>query len=174
LKNVLEKYKSRYDFIIIDSSPHHSEMLPAIAAADKVFVVTTPDRVTLNTSLKAALSAKRNNLPVYGVLINKIKDSKFELDLEEIQKTTDLPVLARIKDHRKILEANHFKTPITVYDSLNEVSKEIKKFAAALAGHSHKKSFLDKLLKKDFKKEEVNRELMRKTLYTSYFQDMQS
>lgn len=169
LKKVLEKYKERYDFIIIDSSPHYSEMLPTIAAADKIFIVTTPDRVTLHTSLKAAQMAKKNKTNVVGVIINKIKDSKYELDLSEIQNIIELPVLARVKDHKKILEAGHFRVPLTVYDGLNEISKEIKKFASAIAGEKEKENFFSKIFKIHFKPEKVNREMYRKQIYESVF-----
>jgi len=168
LKKLLDKYKSRYDFIIIDSSPHQSEMLPAILAADRVFVVTTPDRVTMITSLKAAELAKKNNVNVAGIIINKIKDSSYEIDLKEIEKTMNFPVLARIKENKKILEAGHFKVPLTVYDGLNVVSKEVKRFASALAGEKEKAGFFSKLFSsRHFKKEKVNREMYRQTFYES-------
>jgi pilus assembly protein CpaE len=165
LKKVLEKYRDRYDFIVIDSSPHHSEMLPAIAAADKIFIVTTPDRVTLHTSIKAAQMARHNKTNVVGVIINRIKDSKYELDLSEIQELIELPVLARVKDHKKILEAGHFRVPLTVYDGVNEVSREIKKLASAIAGEKEKETLFSKIFKRHFKPEKVNREMYRQKFY---------
>lgn len=167
LKKVLEKYKSRYDFIIIDSSPHYSEMLPAITAADKIFVVTTPDRVTLHTSLKAAKVAKQNNANIEGVIINKIKDSKYEFDLKDIENIIELPVVARVKDHKKIIEAGHFKVPITIYDSLNDISKEVKRLARALVGAKEKRGFFSGIFGKTFSKEKENREALRRRLYES-------
>jgi pilus assembly protein CpaE len=165
LKKVLDKYRDRYDFIVIDSSPHHSEMLPAIAAADKIFIVTTPDRVTLHTSLKAAQMAKQNKTNVEGVIINKIKDSKYEIDLSEIQSIIQLPVLARVKDNKKILEAGHFRVPLTVYDGINEISKEIKRLASSLSGKKEKENFFSKIFKVHFKPEKVNREMYRQRFY---------
>jgi len=168
LKKILEKHKNRYDFIIIDSSPHQSEMLPAIAAADKIFVVTTPDTVTLQTSIKAAKIAKQNHLPIEGIIINKIRDPKYELELTEIEAISSLPVLAKIKDHKKVLEANFKRAPLNVYDGVNEVSKEIKRFASALCGIKEKKGFWESVgLNKLIKKEVVNRELFRQGFYTS-------
>jgi len=140
-------------------------MLPAIAAADKIFIVTTPDRVTLHTSLKAAQMARDNKTNVVGVIINKIKDSKYELDLSEIQDLIELPVLARVKDHKKILEAGHFRVPLTVYDGLNEISREIKKFASAIAGEKEKETLFSKIFKIHFKPEKVNREMYRQKFY---------
>ena len=168
LKKVLEKYKTRYDFIIIDSSPHHSEMLPAILAADRVFIVTTSDRVTLQMSLKAAELARKNNINVAGVIINRIKDSNYEIDLKEIEGTMSFPVLARVKEHTKLLEAGHFNVPITVYDGLNVISKEVKRLASALAGEKEKSGIFSKIFNWNlFGAEKVNREMYRQKFYES-------
>lgn len=167
LKKVLEKHKARYDFIIIDSSPHHSEMVPAMVAADKIFIVTTPDRITFHNTIKAAELSKKNNVPIEGIIINKIRHPKYELDIFEIEKASNLPVVARIKDHKKVLEAIHSKVPLTLYDSLNDISKEIKTFAGSLSGVPEKRSFFSRLFGKHFEREQVNRELMRKSFYES-------
>lgn len=169
-KRVLDKYKSRYDFIIIDSSPHHSEMIPVMAAADKIFVVTTPDRVTLTTSLRAAHVAKKNNNHIEGMIINRIRDPRHEMDILEVEKISELPVFAKIKDHKKLGEANFKKVPLNIYDGLNDISKEIKRFSAALCGLNHdKENFLKKFFKlnKFMSRESVNRELMRQKFYTA-------
>jgi len=168
-KKVLDKYKSRYDFIIIDSSPHHSEMIPVMAAADKIFVVTTPDRVTLSTSLRAAHIAKKNNANIEGIIINRIRDPRHEMDILEVEKISELPVFAKIKDHKKLGEAYFKKVPLNVYDGLNDISKEIKRFSAALCGLGPvKESFFRKLFKLNnfIGRESVNRELMRQRFYT--------
>jgi hypothetical protein len=80
-----------------------------------------------------------------------------------------LPVLARVKDNKKIVEANHSKVPISIYDSLNEISKEIKRFAAVLVGQKEKKSIFVKLFRLDLRKESVNRELARQKFYEAQF-----
>lgn len=169
LKRHLQKFKERYDFIILDSSPHKSEMLPAIAAADKVFIVTTPDEVTLLTSVRAAHLAKQDKIPIDGILINRVKNSAYEKTLDEIEEASSLPVLARVLDHKKILEANFFKTPITVHDPSNKISREIKKFAGILAGTPEEKGLLENFLGLNFGKEKVNREVFRQKLYESRF-----
>jgi MinD-like ATPase involved in chromosome partitioning or flagellar assembly len=141
-------------------------MLPAIIAADKIFVVTTPDRVTLHTSVKAAMLAKKNKANIEGVIINKIRDSKYEIDLKEIESLMDLPVVARVKDHKKLLEAGFHKIPITVYDSLNEISREVKHLAGAIAGEKEVRSLFDRIFRKNhWGREMVNREFMRKNFY---------
>jgi len=169
LKKILNKYKSRYDFIILDSSPNYEELKPVIAAADKIFLVTSPDNVTLTTTLKAAKIAKEQNTPIEGIIVNKIRSPKHEYNLNQIETISSLPVLAKIKDHKKMVEATKFKTPITLLDSANTISKEIKKLASSICGSPEKDGWLQKILplKKIMRKEKINRELLRQQFYIS-------
>lgn len=169
LKKILNKYRSRYDFIILDSSPNYEELKPVIAAADKIFLVTSPDNVTLTTTLKAARIAREQETPIEGIVVNKIRSPKHEYNLGEIEIISDIPVLAKIKDHKKIAHALHEKTPITVLDETNTISKEIRSFASAICGSPEKEGWLQKLfpLKEIFQKEKVNREILRDKFYES-------
>ena len=169
LKKILNKFKTRYDFIILDSSPNYEELKPVIAAADKIFLITSPDNATLTTTLKAAQIAKKQNTPIEGIVVNKIRSPKHEYNLNKIEKISNLPVLAKIKDHKKIAQATKLKIPITLLDSTNTISKEIKKFASAICGSPEKDGWFQKLipLKNIIQKEKVNREFLRQKFYTS-------
>jgi MinD-like ATPase involved in chromosome partitioning or flagellar assembly len=167
LAQLLEKYKSRYDFIIIDSSPNYEELRPVIAAADKIFLVTSPDNVTLTTTLKAAKAAKEQETPIEGIIVNRIRSPKHEFNLKEIEEISEIPVLARIKEHKKMAQALFEKTPITILDSNNVVSKEIRSLASAICGSPEKTTWYDKFipLKDIIQKERVNRNYLREKLY---------
>jgi MinD-like ATPase involved in chromosome partitioning or flagellar assembly len=170
LKKVLLKMKERYDFIIIDSSPHYSELIPVMQAAEKVFVVTTPDEVTLKTSLKAAQIAKQENTPVEGIIINRIRRPIYEMSLKDIESGSSIPVVARIKDNRAMSEALFHRKPMMMHDNENEVSKEVRRFAAALCGVSEEvEGFFQRLLpfRSLFGQERVNRELLKEKFYRS-------
>ena len=169
LPKILEKFKSRYDYIIIDSSPNYEELRPVINTADRVFIVTTPDHVTLETSMKAAEMAKDNNTPIEGVIVNRIRSPKHEYNLGQIESYSDIPVVAKIKDHIRIAEALHKRKPITIHAPHNTVSKEIRKLAAAMSNEEGPKdTFIEKLLKNPFVgKEQVNREFLRQRFYES-------
>jgi MinD-like ATPase involved in chromosome partitioning or flagellar assembly len=169
LKKILNKFKPRYDFIILDSSPNYEELKPIIAAADKIFLVTSPDNVTLTTTLKAAQIAKQQDTPIEGIIVNKIRSPKHEYNLEQIETISDLPVLAKIRDHKKIAQALHQKTPITILDSTNTISREIKKFASAICGSPETENWFQKFIptKNIFQKEKINREFLRQKFYTS-------
>lgn len=169
LAKILNKFKSRYDFIILDSSPNYEELKPVIAAADKIFLITSPDNMTLTTTLKAARIAKEQKTPIEGIVVNKIRSPKHEYDLNEIERISEFPVLAKIKENKRMAESLHFKTPMTVLDETNAISKEIKKFASAICGSPNEGGFFQKLLpfKNLLGKEEVNREILRRKFYES-------
>jgi len=163
LKKVLSKVKKRYDFIILDSSPNYSEMIPVVAACDSLFVVTTPDDVTLTTSLKAARLARQRKTPIDGVVINKIRNPHYELRLKDVEDASGIPVVARIKDSKKMGESVFFKTPIGLHSHGNCVAKEIRRFSSCLCGLPEEPGFFGRMM--GMGKEKVNRELMRKKYY---------
>ncbi len=167
LKKILEKFKPRYDFIIIDSSPNYEELKPVINAADKVFVVTSPDHVTLETSLKAAVLAKAENTPVEGVVVNKIRSPRHEYNLAEIEELYEMPVMAKIKDSKKVIVSTHFKKPVGIHAPNDHMSKEISRFASCLCGESEFQNSVTKKLLTTISKEKVNRDMYRQKLYES-------
>ncbi len=166
LKKILEKYKTRYDFIILDTSPNYEELKPIIAASDKIFLVTSPDHVTLHTTLKAAKIAQEQKTPIQGIIVNRIRSPRHEYNLKEIEKISNIPVLAKIHDHKKMAQALHEKTPISILDSTNSISKEIKNLAEAIAGSPKKEGWFQKFLPWEpfVPKEEVNRNFYKAQL----------
>ena len=172
LKSRINKVKKGYDFVIIDSSPSMSdEILSAMLASDNLFVVTTPDYPTLSCSLKTAKLAKERGIPISGIIINKIRNPRYELDLEEIEKAVEIPVVAKIFDDPTHVEAIFSRIPASVYNKNSKFSREIAKFSDAIAGEKTKTSFLRRLFSVQFGKEEVNRQILREDFYKSLFEE---
>ncbi len=171
LKSRIDKIKNNYDFIVVDSSPSmNNEILSAMIASDNLFVVTTPDYPTLSCSLKAAKLAKEKGTPISGIIINKIRNPKYELDLSEIENATGIPVVAKIKDDSTHLESIFTRMPATVYSRNSKFSKEIAKLSDALAGRRTKSSIWRKLFSFRIGKEEINRQVLRQSFYKSMFE----
>jgi len=167
LKDKLRHLKKKYDVIIIDSSPAmNEETLAAMLASDEILVVTTPDHPTLSTTMKAIRLAKQRNTPITGLIINKSHKKDFELSLEDVEGTAEVPVLAVIPHDIDVLKALSDFTPSTSYKPNSKASNEYKKLAGVLIGEKYKP-------RKDWKKffrwnpsrEEINREIY----YDSYF-----
>lgn len=164
LKSKIEKLKDNYDIILIDSSPTlNDEMLSTMIASDELLVVTSPDYPTLSATLRAVQIAKQKNTPITGLLMNKVRNKGFELNIRDIEDAAQTPVLAVLPDDIKILEALALTKP-GAFEKSNAVI-EYKKLASSLIGErfkdprfSHK---LKRLFAKDIQQEEVNRELIR-------------
>ncbi|MEK6856005.1 MAG: MinD/ParA family protein [Nanoarchaeota archaeon] len=170
LKDRIERIKNAYDYIVIDSSPNlNDEMLSTILASDALFVVSTPDTPTLNCSVKAAQLAKQRGKPIAGVIVNKIRDPKFELSLQDIEKNTGIPVVAMIKDDKAHGRALFTRIPMPLYKSRSRCSKEIKSLSASITGMARSPSFLDYLIPRHFSKEHTNRQLLKEGFYTEVF-----
>lgn len=166
LKKILGKFKSRYDFIILDSSPNYEELKPVVAAADKIFIVTTPDDVTLKTSLKAAVVAREQETPIEGIIVNRIRSPSYEHNLKEIERISEIPVMAKICDNKIMAESLYKKKPATVLNGRSQIAKEIKRFTSAISGNPEKGLMGGFWVFRNLMgKEKVNRELMRQKFY---------
>jgi len=150
--------------ILIDSSPSlNDEMLSVMLSSDELVVLTTPDYATLSTTLKAVRVAKQKNIPISGLILNKVRKHRCELSLDDIEQATGTHILGILPDEEKTIEAQHSLTPITQYLPNSEMSIEYKKIAATLIHEKYKDTrFLPNLkaiFSKKINKHEINREL---------------
>lgn len=139
LRDKIKNLKRKYDYILIDSSPAlNEETLAAMLASDGIFVVSTPDYPTLSTTLKAAKLAKQRGTPIEGIILNKVHNKNFELSVDDIEKTTEIPIMAVIPHDINILKALSEFIPSTIHKPKSEASEEYKKLAATLIGEKYK------------------------------------
>lgn len=169
LRNKINKLKSIYDFILIDSSPTlNEEMLSTIVASDHLLVVTSPDLPTLSCTMHAVKVAKRKKTPIAGLIINRVRNKKYELSLDEIQDTTGVPVVAVLPDDTKVLEALAHSIPASVFSPRKNFAVEYKKLAASLIGEEYKDTRLLKRVKEfiapDNSQPKVNRSVLAGSL----------
>lgn len=169
LRNKLASVKKNYDFIILDSSPcMNDEILSTMLASDSLFVVSTPDYPTLSCSMKAARLAKQRNKPVDGIILNRVR-GKYEVRLGEIQESVGIPVIARIREDNVVRLALHERVPAPLFAKGSKFSKEIRKLSSVLVGRKERRGFWRAAMGKDFRKEQVNREVLRQDFYKSMF-----
>ena len=152
--------------ILIDSSPTlNEEMLATMIASDELLVITSPDYPTLSTTLRAVRLAKQKKTPITGLILNKVRNKKFELTIQDIENSSKTPVLAVLPDDIKILEALSLTTPAATNFQNSDAVIEYKKLAAALIGEKYidkRISYkLKRLLSRELPKEEINRGVLR-------------
>jgi len=169
LRDRMDYLKKKYDFIIYDSSPSlNDETLGVILASDSLFVVATPDHPTLSVTIKAINSAKAREIPIDGLIINKVHNKKFEIPLEHVEETLEVPVIAVIPYDLKILDALSKFVPSIEHSPKSEASEEYKKLAAALVGEEYKPSRLKSFFRwRDPPKQDINRLVLYQSVFNN-------
>ena len=138
LKHKLDALKEWYDYIILDSSPNlNDEVLATMVASDELLLVTSPDYPTLSCTMHAAKVAKERKTPVTGLVLNKLRNKKFELSINEIEDAAKVPVVAVLPDDLLVLEALAATTPPALHAPMREVSIRYKHLAAYLIGETY-------------------------------------
>lgn len=167
LKDKIKPLKKDYDMIIIDSSPAlNEETFGVMIASDSLLVVTTPDLPTLSMTLKAIKLARQRGTPIDGLILNKVHNKDFELSLEDIENTSEVPVMAVIPHDLNVLRALSEFQPYTKYELKSEGTREFKKLAAALIGEEYRPSHLHRFLRWVIpKKQEINRTLFYQRVF---------
>jgi septum site-determining protein MinD len=167
LKKRINHLKRSYDVILIDSSPRlDDETLAVMLASDELLVVTTPDLPTLGTTMKAVKLARKRGTPISGLILNKVYKKNFEVSLDDIEETLDLPVLAVIPHDVEVLKALSEFQPSTKRKPKSRSSDEYMKLAATLVGEKYNDSGLRKLTGWISPgKQEVNRIIFYESLF---------
>lgn len=166
LKDKLSSIRKRYDFILIDSSPAiNDDVLSVILASNSLLFVTTPDYPTLSNTLKSIKIAKQRGAVIDGLILNKVHNRDFEISMDEIEKTIELPILAVIPYDVNVLESLSKFTPLTSAKPKSEGSIEFKKLAGVLTGQKYKTFSLLNLFSFTPKRQDVNRELFYKRVF---------
>jgi len=165
LNSKLRNLKKYYDVILIDSSPTlNNEILSTMIASDELYIVTTPDHVTLSTTLRAVKAAKDKKTPIAGLILNKVYGKKFEVSLDDIQNISGCEVLAVLPHELEFLEALSQNKPLSGYKN-TKAAKELHKLAAAILGEEPNLTVLEKI--KSFfglvSKQDINRQLFAHT-----------
>jgi len=166
LKNKLSSLKQSYDIILIDSPPSLGEEgLATMLASDEVLVVTTPDYPTLGSTIKAVKIAKSRGTNISGLVLNKVLNKDFEISPEEVEKTLDLPIMAKIPHDLDIMRALAYFTPSTSHSPNSDASVEFRKLAAILIGQKYKQFRLRDLFRATPSKTDINREIFYERIF---------
>jgi len=168
LKEQIRSLKKRYDIILIDSSPSiGDEGLATLFASDEIFFVINPDHASLSNTIKTINRAHERGTVINGLILNKVHDKDFELTLEQIESTTNVPIMAVLPFDIKVLEAQSKFIPSVQYKPNSPGSREYKKLAATLIGEPERVKSFDwrALFRMAPRKEEVNREILYERLF---------
>jgi len=159
---------SKYDFVIIDCAPGFgNDVQAAIKASEELLIVTTPQIPDVDDALKIMELVKMMGKKVTGVVVNRVQGKRYELRLEQLEKTFDAPIVAVIPEEKKVPESIAAGVPLMAYAKFSNASTEMKKLAAKLAGEKYKPAgplarFKDFLIGERFDFEQKPEEFLEK------------
>ena len=137
-----------YDFVLLDAAAGFGkEALSAMIASDEVLFVTTPDIPSVTDIVRGKDLIEKLKLKSLGVVVNRVRNKKFELKEDEITHLTGLPILETIPEDEKVLESLGVKTPIVNYRPSSKVSLSYHRIASSLTGQTFqppKRSILER------------------------------
>ena len=87
--------------------------------------------------MKAAKLAKQRNKPISGIILNKVK-GRNEIKLEEVQESTGIPVVAKIKYDDVNDLALFERIPATLFAKYSPFSKEVNNLSKTIVGEKEK------------------------------------
>ena len=141
LRSKISKLKSFYDVILIDSSPTlNEEILSTMIASDRLLVVSSPDHPTMSCTMHAIRVAMKKKTPIMGLVLNKVRNKKFEINIRDVQETTGVPVLAVLNDDIKVLEALAHTIPASTHAPKRNFAHEYRHLAATIVGETYEDS----------------------------------
>jgi septum site-determining protein MinD len=165
LKKKLALVRNEYDVVLIDSSPTlNEEILTTMIASDQLLVVTSPDYPTLSCTTQAVKVAKKKGTPIMGLILNKVRNKGYELNISDVEDATGIPVLSVVPEDYVVPEALAECVPASVYKPNRDFSVEFRKLAGALVGEPVEDTRLLARFKNAFRPDitraEVNRLLL--------------
>jgi len=139
---ILKELHKEYDLVLLDCAPGFDvEALAAMHVAGGLLLITNPEMPAIVTAVKAVEYAKAFKIPVGGVVLNKVRNKKYELSEKDIEDLLKIKVIEKIPFNHKISESIAKKIPLVLFKPRNKTSRAYKRLAATMIGEIYKPSF---------------------------------
>lgn len=139
LPDAILKLLGSADIIIIDSAAGLGrEALSAIEASDEILIVTNPDLPSVTDALKTLKLAEQIGTKVTGVVINRKTGRSYEMTARQVSSMLDgAEILAEIPEDSNVYRAVASRQPVVQHSPHSDVSHNIRKLAASIAGEQY-------------------------------------
>lgn len=133
-----------YDFILLDSAPGlGKEAVSVLNACEEIVFVTTPTIPNIADVTRCAEVASEMGINNFKVVLNMVRNKKFELKYAEAESFFGYPVLGSIPFDMKIMDSTAQGIPMLWYKPSSDITRHYAKIAANLTGikYEEEKSF---------------------------------
>lgn len=135
LNKQMNKLLGEHDVILIDAAAGvNDEMEAALVASDATLIVTNPEEPALKVAVNAKNLADHRGKKSLGVVLNKVSGEKHEVPDHEVENALELPIIAKLKESRKVRESIALRAPIVLHAPSHHTSREIHRLASIIAG----------------------------------------
>jgi septum site-determining protein MinD len=146
LKTKIKELAKNYDLVLLDSAPGLGDEVAAVVdAADELLIVTNPELPAVATVLKTIKLAADLNIPIDGVILNRVRGKKYEMSRKEVSDCLGISVVSVIPEDEKVSEAISRWTSVALRSPNSPSSMKLKKLAANLIGEEYGIGFFAKL-----------------------------
>ena len=141
-------YRKLNSLVIVDAPPGFvNDVFSIIESVEKIIIVTTPEIPAIADALKiikyTSDIGKEEN--IIGVVVNMVRNKKYEVNIPEIEISLEIPVIARIPYDNEVKKSIFYRTPLIIYNPYSKAAVEIKQLAAWLIGKEYKPSFYERV-----------------------------
>jgi cell division ATPase MinD len=145
----LKALLGRAEILILDAAPGLGrEAMSVMRASDEVLFVTTPNVPAATDVLRCKDEMREvSNARHLGVVLNMVMGGLHEISERDVERLTELPVLASVPFDKNVLRSLAAREPVVTYRPKSPASRTFYKIAAHIAGeHYDDRSWLHKLL----------------------------
>ncbi|MBC8500275.1 MAG: P-loop NTPase [Nanoarchaeota archaeon] len=133
LKKAISDMQNFSEFIIIDSGGGFSdEVIASLEACDEIVVVTNPEETAVDVAKKTISVAEELGKDVLGVVVNKVRNKKYELSEEEIVNVLGYPVIGQIPFDKAVKHSLRLNHPTVYSHPRSKASKRFNNLAKYL------------------------------------------
>lgn len=130
IRIIIEALRESFDYVIIDMPARFFEtIMPALALADHLLVITTPEISSVRNIKALLVTLKELNFPQskIRIILNK-EDSKGDIKQKDVEATLNKKVDASIGfDYRRVMSSLNRGVPLVYEYPKNSISKHIDK-----------------------------------------------
>jgi len=150
-QSVVDQLKRNYNIALIDIAPGLGrETIIASSVIDEGIIVTTPDLPAVTDAIKTIDLLKRLHKEVSGIVINRKKNEKYELSVEEICSNVECDLLSVIPEDKKVPESISKGIPLVIMDKNSLASNAMKILAGKIINENYEPQGFFYSLKKLF------------------------
>lgn len=146
-KEIIDQIKNDYRYILIDTPPGINKYsLGAIRAADEILWVISPDRPSINDTLRLKSRVENFGMKALGIIVNRAPNFSFwekrkipTIKKSEIERQLGARVIASIPEDKDVYKSIRVEKPLLKYSPKGDAGKAFKSCAKRVILLSEKK-----------------------------------